>query len=90
VNPFKKPVESMGPELVSTFLGRASPEIAMQAFGYLMAKLKLWGKLESSGDVERHNAAMEILAEMRAAPSLGLKNLGKLTFAIEYAKQDEI
>jgi hypothetical protein len=33
---------------------------------------------------------MEILAEMRAAPSLGLKNLEKLTFVIEYAREGEV
>ena len=79
----------MGAELVATFSGRASPEMAMESFGWLMQKLKLWGKLCGAEDVALHNAALEIIAEMRADPAVNLKDLGKITFVIEHERPED-
>ncbi len=78
-----------GMELVATFTGRASPEVAMECFGYLMAKLKLWGELKDEADVARHNAAVEILRDMRAGPSVNLRNMEKLGFLIEHERPED-
>ena len=89
-NPFKRPVveTTIGEELVATFTGRASPEMAMECFGWLMGKLKLWAKLDGSEDVALHNTALDILAIMRAGPTVNLKDLGKLTLVIEHEQSE--
>jgi hypothetical protein len=91
MNLFRRPTAqvTMGQEIVATFSGRASPDMAMEVFGYLMQKLKLWGELKSQEDVVLHNAALQIIAEMRAGPSVNLKDLGKLTFVIEHERPED-
>jgi len=79
----------MGQEIVATFQGRASPEMAGEVFGWLMAKLKFWQKLETPEDVALHNVALEIVKEMRASQSVNLKNLDQLTLVIEHERPED-
>jgi len=80
---------TVGDILTATFTGRASAEMAMEAFGYLMQRLKLWETVKSAEDVALHNEALAILKEMRGAPSLNLKNPAKITILIEYERPDD-
>ena len=89
--PWKKTPEqeTMGQMVVATFTGRASPDMAMEVFGWMMMRLKLWGKLLTPEDVALHNAALGIVEEMRAGPSVNLKELSKLTFVIEHERPED-
>ena len=89
--PRRTPQEvTMGQEIVATFQGRASPEMAAEVFGYLMMKLHLWGKLETAEHVALHNVALEIMSEMRASPATNLKDLGRLTLVIEHERPEDV
>ena len=79
----------IGQELVATFTGRADSQIAGETFGWIMSKLKLWGKLTSAEDVALHNVALEIMNEMRAGPTVNLKDLGKIVFLIEHERPED-
>ena len=79
----------MGEMLVATFTGRASPEMAQECFGWLMAKLKLWGKLDSAESVALHNVSLDIMETMRAFPSTNLKVPEKLTLVIEHERPED-
>lgn len=89
--PFRRSTEEvqMGQMLVATFTGRSDPQIAGETFGWLMMKLKLWGKLTSAEDVALHNVALEIMNEMRAGPTVSLKDLGKIVFLIEHERPED-
>lgn len=80
---------TMGEMLVATFTGRASPDMAMEVFGHLMQMLRLWGKLESEEHVALHNVALEIIGQMRAGPTLNLKDLSRITMVIEHERPED-
>jgi hypothetical protein len=63
--------------------------MAMEVFGWLMAKLRLWGKLDSAESVALHNVSLEIMGEMRANPSTNLKDLERLTLVIEHERPED-
>ena len=94
-NPFRRTPQgaeaqtTIGGTLVATFTGRADSQIAGETFGWLMSKLKLWGKLTSAEDVALHNVALQIVNTMRANPSLNLKDLSTLKFEIEHAHAED-
>ena len=94
-NPFRRTPQgaeaqtTIGGTLVATFTGRATPAMAMEAFGWLMLQLRLWEPLEKPEHVALHNVALQIVNTMRANPSLNLKDLSTLKFEIEHAHAED-
>ena len=88
--PFQKKSSTMGEQLVAVFSGRQGlpAEMSLEVFGWLMMKLKLWEQLKTPEDVALHNVALDILKEMRASPSLGLRHPEKIIFSIEYERPE--